>query len=320
MDTKVKKMFTKPLLFFAMFLSLTGCGRQESVTTDTAKTEDTKAQTEGKAAETEVGGIAEDILADLIKDEVFQMCVWRDAGIETGDTKELILQKLEQCESLSLDKSSIENIFCSLEYLSLLPNLKSLTIIVDSWDSCEVEDFTPVAELSRLEQLYIKYDMEEEIDLSFLAGMGTVKELYLPNCRIKDISFLEEMPQLEHLSLYETPVDDLAVLEKLPKLTELSIAGNADARNIEVIGKLSKLQDLGLQGCGIADIGFLSSLTELRSINLNDNSITDVTPLACLTKLERLGAGRNKIKDISPLAALSDLYDLALDGNEISDE
>ncbi|MDE7404215.1 MAG: hypothetical protein K2M81_03820, partial [Lachnospiraceae bacterium] len=115
------------------------------------------------------------------------------------------------------------------------------------------------------------------------------------------------------------PIEDLAVLEKLPELVELSLSGNENAKNIEAVGTLTKMQDLGIQYCGIEDIGFLSGLTELRGVNLNGNAVTDITPLADLNKLERLGLSENRISDISVIGNMSNLFDLALDGNEIQD-
>ena len=300
---------------------LSGCGRTASGTypgESIGKGQRTEKREEEDIGEDEEED-AEEVLERLIKDTGFRDRVRYDADIREEDSEEIILQKLGQCESLILREPPYGARLASLEGISLLPNLKELVIDINSWDKSRIEDFAPIAELSRLEKLYINYETGEEIDFSFLADMKTIRELYLPNCRIRDTAFLENMPQLERLSLYETPVEDLSFLENMPELVELALSGNGDTGHVEAVGELTKLQDLGLQNCGITDISFLSGLTELQSVNLNDNSIEDLTPLAGLTKLERLGASRNRIKDISPLKNLTDLYDLALDGNEISD-
>ena len=263
-------------------------------------------------------GSAQQILARLIRDEGFRDCVWYEADIDSQDTEERILDRLNQCEELVLKRTANRSTLHSLEALSYLPNLKSLVIDFDSWEGSGVADFTPIAGLSGLRELCIN-SPKEEMDLSFLAEMKQITELYLPNCQVKEMEFLKDMPQLERLSLYETKVEDLAVLENLQGLAELALGGNSHARNMETVGKLGSLQDLGLQNCGIRDIAFVRELTELHSINLNTNSITDLTPLTGLTKLERLGLAENQIRDISPLESLTNLYDLALDGNEISD-
>lgn len=268
------------------------------------------------AAMRDLSGVS---LALLIEDKGFLECVRHGIGMEEGDSPEIILQKMESCESIVLKEVPYGNEIDSLESLSLLPNLKQLVINIDQWDDSVITDFTPIAQLSQLEELYISYDRDEQIELSFLSEMPTITRLYLINCTIEDFSFLEKMPQLQQLSLYETPIEDLAVLEKLPELMELSLAGNENAKNIEAVGTLSQMQNLGLQNCGIRDIGFLSSLTKLRGLNLNGNFVTDLTPLASLNQLERLGLAENEIRDISPLKNLKQLFDLALDGNEIRD-
>ena len=262
---------------------------------------------------------ADEALALLIEDEGFRECVRYGADIEEEDSPEEVLQKLENCESISLKEAAYGNAIYSLDSLSLLPNLKQLTIRISEWDDSAITDFTPISQLSRLEYLFITYGKDEQIDLSFLGQMHTITELFLTYCEIADFSFLEQMPQLQCLSLYETPIDDLAVLEKLPELVELSLSGNENAKHIEAVGTLTKMQDLGIQYCGIEDIGFLSGLTELREVNLNGNSITDITPLASLNKLERLGLAENRVSDISAIEGMCNLFDLALDGNEIRD-
>lgn len=143
--------------------------------------------------------------------------------------------------------------------------------------------------------------------------------MFIIDCPSVDLSFLEDMSQLKYLSLYKTPVEDLSILENLSQLEELSLAGNSGARHIETVGKLTRLQDLGLQDCGIEDISFLSTLKELKALNLNGNRVKDLSPIADLTSLERLGMAENEIDDIAPLSGLTRLYDLALDGNSISD-
>ncbi len=266
---------------------------------------------------------AEEALELLIEDEGFRRCVCLKYGgcdISDGDSPEVVWQKLQSCESLELkEPGRNSSAIYSLEALALLPNLKYLVIDIDPLDDSVITDYTPIAQLSQLESLSISYKKNGSLELSCLGEMSTITELYLTQSTIEDISFLGEMPQLQRLSLYETHVEDLAVLEKLPELVELSLTGNEDAKNIEAVGTLTKLQDLELRYCGIGDISFLSGLTELRDVNLNGNSITDITPLAGLVKLEKLGLAENNISDISALQHLEQIYILALRGNEIRD-
>ena len=312
------------LLMTGCSLLLCACGQemgppQDNTVTLSGTVTETKetAETEKITAEN-----ADETLALLIEDKGFRESVRYGTDIVEEDSPEIVLQKLNNCESIVLREASYGkygNAIYSLESLSLLPNLKRLVIDIDQWDDSVIADFTPIAQLSQLEELYISYGKDEQIDLSFLGEMHTITGLFLTRCKVTDFSFLGEMPQLQCLSLYETPIEDLAVLEKLPELVELSLSGNENAKHIEAVGTLTKMQDLGIQYCGIEDISFLSGLTELRSVNLNGNSVTDITPLADLNKLERLGLAENRVNDISVIGNMSNLFDLALDGNEIRD-
>ncbi|MCM1183114.1 MAG: hypothetical protein NC337_07055 [Roseburia sp.] len=335
MDREQKQPILKPLCGMLLCgLLLSGCGQREGVPhgtaermtgvseeltamseklSDTAKAETEKLQTLLNAE------AVDEILEILVKDDGVRERIRYGIGLSKEDTVEIVLQKMEECTQIVLEEAPYGDPIYSLEDLRLLPNLKQLAIDIREWDDTVITDFTPVAQLQQLEQVYISYDKEAPIDLSFLGEMDSITELFLTQCTIEDISFLGEMPQLQRLSLYETPVEDLAVLEKLPELVELSLSGNKNARHIEAVGTLTKLEELGLQYCGIGDIGFLSGLKELRGLNLNGNHVTDLMPLSDLNKLERLGASENGIRDISMLAGLTKLYDLALDGNEIQD-
>lgn len=251
----------------------------------------------------------------LIEDAGFRECVYDAVDIKKKDSKEEVLRKLENCWSLTLEEESCG--IDSLEALSLFPNLRQLTIRIGEGDDSDITDFTPIAQLSRLEYLWISYEKDGEIDLSFLDQMPAITELFLTHCKITDLSFLKQMPQLQCLSLYQTPVEDLAVLENLSNLVELALFGNENAKNMETVGKLTKMQDLGMQNCGIEDIGFLSGLTELRGVNLNGNRITDITPLAQLSRLNQVGISDNQIEDLSPLAGKEELMYAAVFGNPI---
>lgn len=302
-------------------LLLSACGQESETPQDIAAAPDLSETGDETAAMPDLSEAdnADEALELLIEDEGFRERVRYGIGIIEEDSPETVLQKLTDCESIVLEEAAYGNAIYSLNSLSLLPNLKQLVVKIDAWDDSVIEDFTPIAQLSGLEELYISYGKDECIELSFLGGMHTVTVLYLPQCRIGDFSFLGQMPQLQRLSLYETPIEDLTILEKLPELVELALYGNEDAKHIEAVGTLAKMQDLGIQYCGIEDISFLSGMTELRGVNLNGNSVTDITPLAGLNKLERLGLAENGISDISALENLNNLFDLALDGNELRD-
>lgn len=261
-------------------------------------------------------GAEMETLMQLIPDVELREIVAEATGTRWKDAGETLWQKLEQCESLTLKKNNIT----SLEGLGrALPNLKELTILFADREQAQIEDFLPLAELSHLEALYVRYDAGKELDFSFLAQMDTVTELLFYKCDLKDASFLREMPQLESLTLRYTSVGDLAVLENLSKLVELEIYNDSSLMHVKTIGELTSIQRLKIENCRISDIRFLAGMTELRELDLNDNFITDISPLAGLLQLERLELAENKICDLSPLGGLDKLCELDLSRNQISD-
>lgn len=144
---------------------------------------------------------ADETLALLIEDKGFRECVRYGIGIVEEDSPEIVLQKLESCESIVLREALYGNAIYSLEALTLLPNLKRLVIDIDQWDDSVIMDFMPIAKLSRLEELYISYCKDEQIELSFWGEMPTITGLFLTRCTMADVSFLEKMPQLQRLPI-----------------------------------------------------------------------------------------------------------------------
>lgn len=321
-----RKVWKISCLMLSVTLLLAGCGQADTPKESGENRGEQQTTVLGEAAalpepekeeEAEEEQDVEDRLFSLALHGVFERSTTNDADLKDEDTKEVILQKLSQCEEMGLYVSNEDSLYI-LEHLYFMPNLKRLWLTIRA-EEYRLEDFDYIAEFSRLEDLSIYYDTETEIDFSFLAKMPTITKLTLWGCRIEDSAFLGQMPQLESLTLYDTSIDDLAILERMSELTELTFAGYTAVKNPEVVGKMSRLQELDLWECGLTDISFLSGLEEMRSIDLGNNSIADLSPLAGMTKLERLWAERNRISDLSPLAGLPNLYDLSLTENEIAD-
>lgn len=99
------------------------------------------------------GEDGEALLERLIADEGFRREVRYGIGMQEEDSPETVLRKLEECETLTLEVPHGNPIF-SLESLELLPNLKSLTIDISVYGESVINDFTPIAKLTHLEELY----------------------------------------------------------------------------------------------------------------------------------------------------------------------
>ena len=84
---------------------------------------------------------------------------------------------------------------------------------------------------------------------------------------------------------------------------------------------LQELEQLNLEGRGIANIKGLEFARNLRHLHLGDegNSVVDLSPLALLTSLTDLNVGNNQVADLRPLAILTNLTGLSLWNNQVTD-
>ena len=108
-------------------------------------------------------------------------------------------------------------------------------------------------------------------DLSLLAYMPNLEELYLCCQEIKDISPLAELP-LTVLALCENKILDLSPLAELTELETLYLGGNP-ATDYSALAGLTRLETLAVEGSATAginaaeDLAFLDGLT-LRQLGL----------------------------------------------------
>ncbi|MDE7113045.1 MAG: hypothetical protein K2O57_02510, partial [Acetatifactor sp.] len=147
------------LLMTGCSLLLCACGQEMEPPQDNAVTLSGTVTETKETAETEkiTAENADETLALLIEDKGFRERVRYGTDIVEEDSPEIVLQKLNNCESIVLREASYGNAIYSLESLSLLPNLKRLVIDIDQWDDSVIADFTPIAQLSQLKELYISY-------------------------------------------------------------------------------------------------------------------------------------------------------------------
>ncbi len=155
-------------------------------------------------------------------------------------------------------------------------------------------------------------------DVSPLAGLTSLLELYLYSNEISDVSPLAGLTSLLELYLYDNEISDVSPLRGLTSLRELVIGGN----NISDVSPLAglTLERLGLSATPISDVSPLAGMKSLESLSLGSNhNLTDLWPLAGLTSLWYLYLYDTPIWDLSPLADLRSLTFLRLGNAPISD-
>jgi len=137
---------------------------------------------------------------------------------------------------LSICNKKIYKLYCNqvkklqINYKADILNLK---IIFDKYENvnnldlnkCEnIEDFTPISKLERLEILNIN---DRNIsDISFLEKNKNIKELNLFSCEnIEDFTSISKLERLEILDVSYTNISDISFLEKNKNIKELNLNG-----------------------------------------------------------------------------------------------
>jgi len=119
-----------------------------------------------------------------------------------------------------------------------------------------------------------------------------------------------------HLAGFGVKSKDLELIGKLTGLEYLGLAYN-EIVEIEGLDKLTNLTCLSLNYNKITEMKGLNRLTNLRDLRLSDNKITEMKGLNRLTNLTYLDLSDNKIEKIKGLWGLWNLKSLSLGGNRI---
>lgn len=161
-------------------------------------------------------------------------------------------------------------------------------VYLDLHSVCGSVDLTPLSGLEKLKSLRIEKIRDDEgflpeylSDITPLANLTNLEELYLNQNRTMDISSLSDLKKLRILDLGHNVIADLSPLSELINLEELNLFDNHNysARGV------------------IKDISALSNLTNLRTLSLAINSISDATPLYNLKNLRSLDIYGNYLSD-----------------------
>ena len=224
------------------------------------------------------------------------------------------------------DLTGLENlslVACNLSDISGISNLtelKSLAVSSNSLDDNNITligDLTPLQNLSKLEQLYLR--SSHISDISALSGLTSLETLVINDNNIENISALSRLANLTELNISENRISDLSVLANLPKL-ELLIADDMGVSDLTPLADLKLITRLSLKGNAISDLTPLANLTALETLVLDENIIEDISPLETLkNSLKNLSASSNEIADIGILESFELLENLNLDYNYIED-
>ena len=115
-------------------------------------------------------------------------------------------------------------------------------------DGTKLDDLSPLAGLTELQELYLG-DTQVR-DLSPLAGLTKLHRLFLNNTQIRDLSPLAGLTKLERLNLSDTQVQDLSPLAGLTELRYLYLS-NTQVRELSHLEGLKELKGLALENLSL---------------------------------------------------------------------
>ncbi len=123
-------------------------------------------------------------------------------------------------------------------------------------------------------------------DLSPLASLTDLRELWIPYNLISDLSPLAGLDKLVQLKVYGNKITSLEPLRGLTNLNVLDLRGNPlEPGTLACLRKCKRLGMLGLSNTGLGDI---SDLQFCRAWNLDVYDNPDLTGLEVISTMKRL--------------------------------
>jgi|GEM_PF-697123 len=234
-------------------------------------------------------------------------CEGADLSDLTGLENAVNLEELDLHTCKVKDLKPLTNL-TSLKVLKLYNNsfkditpLKELTNLQILWlGENEINDFSPLQNLINLEYLHLPQRMK---DISSLKNLTKLKELSICNSvfedlptHILDISPLAAMTELQNLYLSYNNINDISPLKNSVKLKHLEMQGN----NCNAGWSTDSL----FYNVGFSDISALRNMTELEYLDFSCNRVENISVLAGMTSLKKVSFQFNNVRNIS---ALNDL-------------
>ena len=174
------------------------------------------------------------------------------------------LAGLTNLKHLFISHNQIENV----EAVKNLTNLESLDFARNKGPK-RISDITPIANLTKLKLLGLS---DANIsNISVLKNLVNLETFMSDHSQLEDISALKNAKNLTKLYLDGNKIEDVSVVKDLVELKELYLRDN----NISKIdfSKLSKLEDVNVQGNKISDYSSLENLKVLKYVNVSKQNI-----------------------------------------------
>jgi len=131
----------------------------------------------------------------------------------------------------------------------------------------------------------------------------------------KSLDILNEkhVEELEEIVMFNEKVENLTVISTFKNLKYLTLWDTSITNeSLWPLTKLTKLEELGLDGTKINDLTAVGKLGSLLKLTLNDTEVKELSPLENLKSLASIHlSGCKRLKNIQPLGSLQDLLEIA---------
>ena len=196
------------------------------------------------------------------------------------------LRGLKNLELLRLSHNDITDI----SPVKGLTNLKHLFLSHN-----RIEKIDAIRNLTDLESLDFARNIGEEriSDISAIANLTKLKLLGLSDANIPDISILKNLVNLETFMANDSKIEDISALKTAKNLKLLYLDSNK-ITDVSVVKDLLNLKELYLRNNNISEIDF-SKLTKLEDVNVQGNKIRDYSSLRNLASLKYVNISKQKI-------------------------
>ncbi|MGN0140737.1 MAG: protein kinase [Roseburia sp.] len=209
---------------------------------------------------------------------------------------------LQEAVKVSLGKETVTQ-----EDLAEVTRLVVIGDQVYGWETSEEDLESSVTQTNSLEA----FNLGEISDISLLAQMPNLMEVYLCNQKISSIDALAGLP-IRRLYLCGNQIADFEVLETLPELEILYIMENP-AITLPDMRKLESLKQLNIAGCQLSSLDFLDG-AGMDTLMMQDIHVVDgdYSVLTGLPNLTTLCTGQPEDGFIEVLPELTGLRSLTL--------
>ncbi|KAJ0410655.1 hypothetical protein ATCC90586_003724 [Pythium insidiosum] len=259
-----------------------------------------------------------------------------DANVHCVDDtdREALLEALTNIQVLDLSWTRF------ISRLDSIRGLRKLRVLRLSGE--KFRDLSPLLELSQLEELAVKQDID--VDLSVIRALPNLRELYLfgfrphndsvdymgtlSQLKVLSVSSLFQLgiPQLDHLRCLRVTVLSYSEYFKYPaapNLTDLEVCTRVDLTQIQA--RYKSLRYLYLEDVDRVNLHAIAQFKTLEKLEIGRRtSSSQPTPashsfLRSLKHLRVLRIHRTSLADLSVVAELSELRELTVDGTAVRD-